>query len=184
MPRISRIKKAGEFLRSHRDNDGRICIDVNLSPSFEIYDPLSIGYDNELNSDIYDYIEEKANLIPSNIPLKIRFHGRSFSEEEQENIRRIMKRHYNVAVLDKAWDKAANTKKLIVMAAFGLIMLTIYFYLSVIADNQIMVELFSVIGSFSLWEAAGSFLLERPQLKREYEEILQFREQTIEFYEN
>ena len=116
--------------------------------------------------------------------MKIRFHGRSFSDDEKNNIREIIQRHYTIAAFDKQWDKALNTKKLIVMFIFGVAMLAIYFYLSVFLENQIAVELFSVLGSFSLWEAAGSFLLERPQIKREYNEIMQFKNQTIEFYEN
>ncbi|MBR1423514.1 MAG: hypothetical protein IJ571_08765 [Ruminococcus sp.] len=184
MSRISRIKQAGEYLNSKKDSDGRVTIDVNLPDDYEIYDPLSVGFGNKLNSEIYDYIERQANLIPASIPLKIRFHGRSFSEEEQQQIRRTIERHYAVEAIDKTWDKAANTKKLIVMAVFGIAMLLIYFYLSVASDKQLMTELFSVLGSFSLWEAAGSFLLERPDLKREYESIMQFKNQTIEFSEN
>ncbi|MGN0632951.1 MAG: hypothetical protein ACI4JW_03695 [Oscillospiraceae bacterium] len=184
MSRIKYIKKAGAYLRSQREEDGRVGIDINLNNDFELYNPLSVNCDLELNSDIYDYIEEQSNLIPSNIPLKIRFHGRSFSDDEQNNIREIIKRHYAVAAFDKQWDKALNTKKLIAMFIFGVAMLAIYFYLSVFLKNQIAVELFSVLGSFSLWEAAGSFLLERPQIKREYNEIMQFKNQTIEFCEN
>ncbi|MGN0585617.1 MAG: hypothetical protein ACI4JD_09205 [Ruminococcus sp.] len=182
MSRIKYIKKAGAFLRNQIDGDGMISIDINLNNDYELYNPLSAGSDRELNSDIYDYIEEKSNLIPCNIPLRIRFHGRKFSDDEQNNIREIIGRHYAVAAIDKQWDIMSNTKKLIVMSVFGIAMLMTYFYLSVFVRNQIAVEIFSVLGSFSLWEAAGSFLIERPQLKREYNKIMQFKNQTIEFY--
>jgi len=184
MLRIKYIKKAGAYLRSQRDEDGRIGIDINLNNDYELYNPLSFNYYHELNRNIYDYIEEQSNIIPSNIPLKIRFHGRNFSDDEKNNICEIIKRHYTIAAFNKQWDKAVNTKKLIVMSIFGVSMFAIYFYLSVFLENQIAVELFSVLGSFSLLEAAGSFLLERPQIKREYNEIMQFKNQTIEFYEN
>lgn len=79
MSRIKYIKKAGAYLRSQREEDGRVGIDINLNNDIELYNPLSVSCDLELNSEIYDYIEEQSNLIPSNIPLKIRFHGRSGS---------------------------------------------------------------------------------------------------------
>ena len=180
MSRNRNTRALGEYIVNKRENDGMVCIDVSLSDT-ALYDPMSIGFYKEINSDIYSYIEEKANLIPHTIPLKIRFHGIKITEAEENEVRQIMEKHYSVMLLDKQWDKITSTRKLIVMSVFGVIMLAIYFYLSLFAENPVLVELFSVLGSFSLWEAAGSFLLERPGLKRECKDIEQFRDQTIEF---
>ena len=180
MLRNRNTKALGEYIINKREKDGTVCIDVNISDT-ELYEPMSIGFDKEINNDIYSYIEEKANLIPHTIPLKIRFHGIKITEAEENEVRQIMQKHYSVMLLDKQWDRITNTRKLIVMSVFGVAMLAVYFYLSLFAENPVLVELFSVLGSFSLWEAAGSFLLERPGLKRECKDIEQFREQTIEF---
>ena len=171
------------YVAAMRDAEGYACIDIHLSSDIELYDPLSYGENLDLSNGIYDFIEGQDNMIPAHVPLRIRFHGRSLSPEEQEKIRRIMRRHYTMLSYDVMWDMAANFRKMIGFSIFGVVMLGIYFYLVLSSDNAIATEALSIIGSFSLWEAADAFLLERPRLRRERANIMQNRNQLIEFVE-
>lgn len=177
-------KEIIQYLEALKDAEGYVCIDIRIGGDMELYDPLSIGENLDLNSDIYAFIDQQANIIPSLIPLRIRFHGRSVSPEEQENIRRIMHRHYTMQTYDIAWDKALNFRKMIGFTAFGVAVLSLYFYFLLATDTEMATEILSIVGSFSLWEAADAFLLERPRLKRELGNIQQNINQKIEFIED
>ena len=169
------------YLEAIKDAEGFACIDVSLNEDTALYDPISFGENLDLNSSIYDFIDTQANIIPAHIPLRIRFHGSAMSPEEQENVRKIMRRHYTMKSYDITWDMAANFRKMLGFSLFGAAMLAVYFYVAFAADKAFASELLSIIGSFSLWEAAGAFLLDRPRLRREYAGIMQNVHQTVEF---
>lgn len=169
------------YAEALRDAKGRACIDIKLNADTELYDPLSVGENLDLNGDIYAFIDAQANIIPARIPLHIRFCGREVSPQEQENIRQIMRRHYTMRSYDVLWDMAANLRKMICFALFGAAVLAVYLWLAFTSDRPLSAEILSIIGSFSLWEAADAFLIERPRLRREHANIMQNIQQTVEF---
>ena len=169
------------YVEALRDAEGRACIDVRLQADTELYDPLSVGENLDLSSEIYAFIDAQANIISSHIPLRIRFRGREVSPQEQENVRQIMRRHYTMCSYDVIWDMAANLRKMLCFALFGAAVLAVYLYLAFTSDRPLSAEILSIIGSFSLWEAADAFLIERPRLRREYANVMQNVHQTVEF---
>lgn len=169
-----------KYVEKIRDDDGNAVVDVCLSDEVAIYDPLSLKGAKDLNGDIYDYIEKQTNVIPANVPLRIRMHG-DFSEKEQGEIKQIMHQHYVMKTFDISWDLVANFKKMALMAIFGVIVLAIYLYLAITAKHVFVTEILSIIGSFSLWEAADAFLVERPRLRRESRNNEQNLNAKIEF---
>lgn len=170
-----------EYVERIRDGEGNAVIDVNLGDAADIYDPLSMKGD--LSGDIYDYIEKETNIIPAAIPLRIRFHG-DVKEEEQEEIKKIMRRHYVMKSFDISWDLVANFKKTLGLVIFGAIVLAVYLYYAIVGENMFFTEILSIVGSFSLWEAADAFLLERAGLRRDYRNNEQSLNQKIEFVPN
>ena len=169
------------YLEEIRDEEGYAVVDVNIEAE-ELYEPLSLKGHKDLRGEVYDYIDAQTNVIPSAVPLRVRFHGK-VEEEEQEEIRHIMHRHYTMRSYDNAWDLAANFRKLLLLAAFGAIVLAIYLYFAITENHVFVAEILSIVGSFALWEAADAFLLERPHLRREHKNIEQNLNQQIEFVE-
>ena len=167
------------YIERIRDNDGNAVIDVDLSET-SLYDPLSLKGEKDLSGEIYDYIEAQTNVIPAAVPLRIRLHG-DFTHEEQEEIKKAMHRHYTMKSFDISWDLVANLRKMVLLAIFGFAMLAVYLGLAITGKNVFMTEILSIIGSFSLWEAADAFLLERPHLRRENRNNDQNLNQKIEF---
>ena len=180
MKRKQNKEEIKKYVERIRDGEGNAVVDVNLSDGVEIYDPLSLKGDKDLNPDIYDYIEKQTNVIPASIPLRIRFHG-DVKEEEQEEIKEMMRRHYVMKSFDISWDLIANFKKALLLALFGAAVLAIYLYFAITADNVLFTEILSIVGSFSLWEAADAFLLERASLRRDFRNNEQSLHQKIEF---
>ncbi len=182
MNRKERAQEMLEYLESVKDEEGFAVVDVNITEETELYDPLSLKGHKDLNGEIYDYIDAQTNVIPSAVPLRIRFHGQ-IGEEEQKEIRQMMHRHYTMRSYDNAWDLAANFRKMLLLAIFGAVVLAIYLYFAITEAHVFMTEILSIVGSFALWEAADALLLERPDLRREHRNIEQSLNQKIEFME-
>lgn len=162
------------------DDDGYAVIDVKLPKEEDLYDPLSMASNLDLRGDIYDFIDSQANIIPSKVPLKIRFHG-DISPDKQEEIKKLMHRHYTMRSYDVTWDFAANFRKTLFLSLFGIGVLMAYFLVSLLADKQLFAEILSIVGTFSLWEAANAILLDRPSLRRKHDAIEQNINQIVEF---
>ncbi len=168
-----------QYIERIRDGDGNAVVDVDLG-SVELYDPLSMKGERDLNGEIYDYIAAQTNVIPAHVPLRLRLHG-EFSEAEQAQIRESMHRHYTMKSFDISWDLIANFRKMLLLAIFGAAVLAVYLFLALTGKNALFTEILSIIGSFSLWEAADAFLLERPHLRREFKNNEQNLNQKVEF---
>ena len=179
MNRKQRKEELLKYIESIRDREGYAVVDVSLERE-TLYDPLGIKGQKDLNADIYGYIEAQTNVIPANVPLRIRFHG-DIPTAEQEEIRRIMHRHYTMKSFDISWDLFANLRKMLLLALFGAAMIAVYLYFAITSENAFMTEILSIVGSFSLWEAADALLLERPNLRRESRNNEQSLNQRIEF---
>lgn len=175
-----RVKELVKYAEDAIDKDGYAVIDVKLPPDEELYNPLSTGNNLDLNGAIYDFIDEQANIIPSKIPLKIRFHG-DVDEDKQLEIKRLMHRHYTIRSYDVTWDFAANFRKAIFLTIFGVAVLIAYFLVTVLVDDPLFPEILSIVGSFSLWEAANAILLDRPALRRHRDAVEQNINQCVEF---
>lgn len=161
-----RREELKKFIESISDGEGTAVIDVNLAGGVELYNPLSSRGKRDLSSEIYDYIDAQTNVIPAEVPLRIRFHG-NFSEKEQQEIKQMMHRHYVMRSFDIAWDLLANLRKMLLLTIFGAIVLAVSLYLAITGNHTFLAEILSVVASFSLWETADGFLLERPRLRRE-----------------
>lgn len=162
--------------------DGYACIDLRLYPGLEIYDPMSMGKQRDLNPEIYEHIDRHANLIPSAMPLKIRFWGRAITEDEQQTIREMMKKHYTHSLLDKVWDRRSNNIHMWTMLILGAALLSLYVFLTVREQDTVALEILGTIGSFSIWEAADCFLVERLSIRKQMRYISQNLVQEIEFH--
>lgn len=163
------------------DGDGYAVIDVRLDQELELYDPLSMGKQQDLNPEIYDFIERKADIIPAQIPLKIRFHGREIGAPEQEKIRRLLAEHYTVMMHDKMWDSRSCARKLVGLSVVGVAFLSLYFFFALSREDGLFLEILSVIGSFALWEAADCFILERREIHTQMLNTAQYLTQDVEF---
>ena len=180
MNRKKRAEEVIEYLKGIRDGEGYAVVDIDVGDGSTLYDPLSMGKQRDLNGDIYDYIDAQTNVVPAEIPLRIRFHG-DIPAEEQETVKSAMQRHYTLKSLDVSWDLAANLRKMVLLALFGVAVLALYFYFAFTRDDAFFAEILSIVGSFSLWEAADALLLERPHLRRESKNIEQSLSQRLEF---
>lgn len=154
---------AAEYLRS----DGKAQIDVALYDGMEIFDPLSMGVQRELSSEIYDYIDRKLYMIPTLYEIRICFHGKLPEGVYEDEIRSLMTEHYSFIFRDKESDLRINSLKILGLTLCGILFLALYFALELSSLEAIFMEFLSIMGTFALWEAVDCWFLERKAIKIE-----------------
>ena len=138
----------------------------------------------ELHPDIIEYIDHRAAIIPSVLPITIRFHASCLTDDQKQRIRDCLTEHYTVVMHDIKWDKRINRRKIIALAAIGLTVLGFYITMNLNGASEMKVELASILASFTLWEAVDLFLLERTEINKKLWNTAQQLTQRIEFVED
>lgn len=147
--------------------DGKAQIDVALYDGLELFEPLSVGRQRELNAEIYDYIDRKLYAIPTLYEIRICFHGKLPGDASETEIRAMLTEHYAFIFRDKEADLRINSLKMLGLAFCGVVFLALYFALELSNLKPVFMEFLSIMGTFALWEAVDCWLLERKALKAE-----------------
>ena len=147
--------------------DGKAQIDIRLYDGLELFDPLSMGRQKELNGDIYAFIDAKLYAIPTHLPIRLCFHG-ALPGGTQQEVRALLQEHYLSVLRDKRLDLRINRIKIVSLALLGVALLALYFALELFISEALFMELLSIAGSFAIWEAVDCWLLERKSMDLEY----------------
>lgn len=160
-----------EYIKSeHLDNDNCAVIYVNIDDGFELFNKLSVKNQLTLNDEIFNYIESKAKHISIEYEVKINFIGK-FNDDNKEIIKELVKENYYLDFQEKKREYKFLKLKTIGLTIFGLIILSLYFRIKYINSRAIFSEILSIVGTFSLWEAANSYLVESRYLKSDIRKI-------------
>ncbi len=177
-----KIKTLRQYVeQEYLDEEGNAVIDIHLYEGLELFDPLSMGKQRDINPEIIDFIDRKSNLIPNNHPIILRFHGGTPSEEEKQQAADCLEEHYAVVLQDRAWDLRSNNMQLMILAIIGVAFVSLYLFCALKLEEGLFLEILSIIGSFALWEAADRFLIERSAIRKDMAGIAQNKIQTVEF---
>lgn len=168
MNRKRRAEELVNYLRRIRDDEGYAAVDVYAPSESGLYDPLGGEDKGDLDGGIYDYIEERTDIVPVEIPLKIRFRGAC---GERERVSSAMHDHYTLRALQLSKKLMANFVQALFLTVFGAAVLAVYLYFALTSAQALFTEILSVVGTFSLWEAVDTVLLQRPALRREMKKI-------------
>jgi len=155
------------FFHEYINEDNKIQIDINIYKEFDIFDPLSMGKQKDLNKEIYDFIDEKIHMIPHKYEICICFYNSNLTKKEEKKIKCILEEHYYLILQEKRINLRINTIKIISLTVIGILLLSLYFILEIKSNNPVFMEFLSIAGTFSLWEAVDFYLLERRGLKIE-----------------
>lgn len=163
--------------------DGTALIEIDLS-STDIFNPLSYGKGRTLNQDIFDLIDDESNLIPATIPLHIRFHAASLTSDQKDEIENLYREHYQALVYDQEWDHRQNRFRFWRLTIVGAVLMALYIYFSVSAEDSIGLEVLSTLASVALWLAAEILLVTNRDVRIAIHNLHQLRDASIEFEED
>lgn len=146
------------------DNIANIHIYANKDSIFNSFsDPSS----PDISEEIFNYIEKESYYIPIEYKLRIVIHS---EEDLQEDlIEKKIKEHYWNIVQDKEEELKTNRITSIILFLIGLFFLSLYFvFINIPKTKELFNEIFSIIGSFAVWESVDYSLISRSAKKIEY----------------
>lgn len=154
---------------------------LNIGERDEIFDSWTIENQIDLENDIYEFIEEKIEMLECDIPINLHILGYEFTSKEEGMIKHLFKEHYSIELykIQREYKKTRN--KAINMLVIGFVSLLIYFYFIIFTDNDIPSEIFAFLFSFSLWESFDSIIYNLSEIKEQREKITQLLLMDVDF---
>ena len=179
-----RIKELNSVIRAARDayrhpvsgEDAVIHVDLGGSG---FIDPLSRCSQPRMNGGIFEFIEEAAGAFPPLVPLTAVMHGAP--PEDHEPIRDMVRRHYEAVLRDQLSEKRANKNKMIILLVIGIVLIGLCLLLAPGWEGSVFLQIISIAGSFSLWEATNCLLIIRSRINRAMRETAQYLTMDIRF---
>lgn len=135
-------------------------IEINVTDEAELYN----GFDKEgktLSDGVISYIKDKSALMPVTERIEIELASNAPLDREKF-IAAFGRFVQNEGVLLEK-EKKLNAVRQVWLMVIGVIFIGLSVSLSFLFNN-IALQIISTIGSFALWEAAGSWLLRRKEI--------------------
>lgn len=151
----------------HLDENGLAVIAIHIPDIAALYHPFSKGKQLVLHDDVIAYIDYKAYPIPISYEIRLKFVG-SFDEREKTVITQLVREHYGLRVQDKKLDLTYLYIKLLALIVLGVTFLSASFGVQYLPVNHMIKETLSIIGTFALWEATNTYILERRSAKTQF----------------
>ena len=171
----------GYIKKEYMTEDGDADIFLNLRSRDELFDLRTMDEQIDLNSDIYEFIENKTSMLDSSIPINLHIVGLNLDSKEQGIIKHILKEHYAIE-LYKVQKKFSKCKikifKLITIGILSFFGYTFFFFMN---DFSFFTEVMGFLFSFSLWEGFDSLIYYYSDIKTERSDITQNLLINVEF---
>ena len=142
-------------------------VKIHIEDEKEIYNKFNMN--NTLSDDLVNYIQEQMELCATLQPIEFDVISSKKIDEDKFNTAFEQTIENQIKIINK--QKRTNIKKEILMGTIGVLFIGLSIGLSSIMENQVILELISVIGSFSAWEAASSWLVVSRELRNKEKQL-------------
>lgn len=168
--RIKELKKLAKF---QNDDDGfdvdskeRAIIDVGAENYDDIYSPYCYKGGDTVSRGIEDYLEKKADTIPLDYDLKIKFHVKDADPEKRKDIANALRTNYenDIRAINKRMSR--NNVFSLYLLLLGLVFFLVYVFTIDIVPFWIGL-LLELMFWVLIWEALYIFFLDRHELQLE-----------------
>ena len=154
---------------------------VKINNESELYNTFD-KFDETLSEDLISYINNKSQVfsLRNNEPIEII----SFMKIDENKFNNAFQKYCNEQLLLVNRRQKLNTTKEIWLLLIGIIFIIFSITLTN-KINVIILNIISTIGSFSIWEASNSWLLESKNIKFNKIKTMRLKDIKIEYkYEN
>ena len=158
-------------------------INIRLKNSDDLFDSRTIANQLDLNSEIYDYIDDKSSMLNSLIKLNFHIICPKLSKDEKERTINIIKEHYAIELYKIQKEYKRYKLKIFVLSLLGIIFFAVYSLIAYFTKSKLFIEVFGFLFSFTLWEAFESYIYDLSDIKIVREAITQKLLMNIDFEE-
>ena len=149
-----RIKNNEAYISLKVDNYDNIISEYSLTSS------------PSLKKEFIEAIENNTSIIPLDYPLVLEIHNKTFTTEEKNTVRKLLKNHFTLISI----DKEAELKRINQKCLYFLIIGIVTFIISMLLYTSQIVSFYEIlyfIASFSIWEFGELLIFARDDLKEE-----------------
>ena len=158
-------------------------INIRLKNSDDLFDSRTIANQLDLNSEIYDYIDDKSSMLNSLIKLNFHIICPKLSKDEKERTINIIKEHYAIELYKIQKEYKRYKLKIFVLSLLGILFFAVYSLIAYFTKSKLFIEVFGFLFSFTLWEAFESYIYDLSDIKIVRESITQKLLMNIDFEE-
>ena len=172
-----------DYVEKNYIKDGKAVIPIKINKLDDLYmkhDYLKL----DLSDQVFDYIEEIAYIIPSNVDIVLEVHYHDeISENQQKRIKKVFKSNYGSDIDDIDYDLRMNNYKSLILFIFG----TFFIFMSFIFNNlsfalsEFIAEFFMISGWVFIWDIVETISIKRSKLITKRINKLQLYDADISF---
>ena len=163
----------GSLMRGRNDME-TYEIKINIADESELYNSFDLDR-TTLNNDLIAYMTDRYTEKEFGKKAVFVFSGAAI---DADHLRNVFNQH-----IEREFDKTVketriNSLKQLRLLLIGVVFIAAGFFFSNYLDS-IPVEILSIIGSFSVWEAANIWIVENPKLKLRNKLLTKLQEAEI-----
>ncbi len=166
-----------EFLT--KDGDADIILKVTSHNA--LFDARTEDNQLDLNSKIYDYIDNKTSMLNNDIQIHLHIKGIELSHHDQGIVKHIINEHYAIELYKVQKQYIRYKKKVFKLIILGLFFLLCYALIAFHFSSKFFIEVFGFLFSFTLWEAFDTLIYAFSDIKLKREIITQKLLMEIDF---
>ena len=152
-------------------------IQLNIENEEQLYNSFD-KFNNTLSDDVYSYINNRIEF--TNITDKIEIKINSNEKIDSDHFIQVYNAYIDEQLKLAQKESKFNTTKQIWLLGIGILFI-IFSLLFSEKINVIVLEIISTIGSFSIWESANSWLIERKIIKGKKIRLRRLKNAEIKF---
>ena len=152
-------------------------INLKIHEESDLFTPLDPDQ-NQLSTDVIDYFFRGIQSARIHKREKCVIRVMSDMPVDEEKVKEKIRGHFCREIEDLRQEFKRLRLKAICLAVFGIIILSLWLYLSSTSEN-INIEILSIMGWVAVWEVTGILIMERPKLRRAKKEFEQMRDAEI-----
>lgn len=167
-----------EYLNGYIENEfltdnGDANIYMKLQNKEELFDERTIGNQKDLNSEVYEFLDSKSAMLPSDIQVNFYILGLNLTRDEKELVRHLIKEHYAIELFKTQKEHKRFENKIYKLLFLGMVFAIFYAIIELNFNSVIFSEILIFLASFTIWEALDFIIYDLNDIKLERKVITQ-----------
>ena len=153
--------------------DGDADIFLNINNIEEFYDEKTLANQLDLNSEVYEYIDSKTEMLDNSVKINLQVVSPELSSNESQKIKHLISEHYAIELYKVQREYKKYNSKIVKLLALGFIFFVCYLLINMDQTSTLFSEVFGFLFSFLLWEAFDTIIYTLSEIKAERESVTQ-----------
>ncbi|MBQ3494024.1 MAG: hypothetical protein IJA69_01270 [Clostridia bacterium] len=168
--RIRQLKESVKYKKPEHyyeiNDENQAIINVGAENFDDVFSPYCYKGGDSLSSELVAYLEEKAEGIPLEYDLVIRFHVKNASDSKREEIEKALRTNFRNDIQGIKRQLKRNDAFSLAFFGIGMILFMLYMFLPE-GTNKIVMGFLELFAWVMAWEALDAFFLDRRSMQIE-----------------